>query len=405
MAVLYTLLLLVTCALSVVMLLVLFALRRSRTPGVRCWFAANAAATLALPLFAARGVAPDFLSIEVANFFMLGASGFMLAGYRRCFSRPVPLRMLLAGGTATLALVAGFHYILDSLPMRIVAVSAFHGAVCLAIGLTVARVPHSRTRYPFRFAACAAFALAFGHFVRLGVYALQAHGHDGFLDPGLWNLSFLAFGTLALPLLTIGGVMIVYEELVARANELANRDFLTNAWSRRAFFEIAERERNRALRGHPALSLIVFDVDHFKAVNDSQGHEAGDRVLVGIVHQVQSIIRSVDYCARLGGEEFAILLPDADRGQARAIAERIRASVMEASATAGMPGCTVSAGVATWLGKPETMVELLRRADDALYGAKEQGRNRVVSAEEMAPGEPAAAHAAVPQAAVCAHGR
>jgi diguanylate cyclase (GGDEF)-like protein len=388
MAGLHILLLFVTCALCVVMLLVLFALRRANTPGIREWFAANSCATLALPLFAARGMAPDFLSIEVANAFLLGASALMLAGYRRYFARPVPVRRLWAAGGLTLALVALFQHAVDSMAIRVVVVSVFHGLVCLAIGLTVVRAPRGpRARYPFRFAASAAFALAFGHLVRLVVYALQAHGHSGFLDIALWNVAFLAIGTLALPLLTIGGVMIVYDELVARATDLANRDFLTNAWSRRAFFELAERERQRALRSGRSMSLIVFDVDHFKAINDTHGHDTGDRVLVDLVRQVQSLIRSVDYCARLGGEEFAILLPESDRGEANAIAERIRGAIMDAPRRpegGGAPGCTISAGVATHDAAGETIVELLRRADHALYAAKASGRNAVVSAEEMA---------------------
>lgn len=383
MAGLYTLLLLVTCALSVVMLLVLFALRRANNPGVRLWFAANAAATVALPLFAARGVAPDFLSVEMANAFLLGASALMLAGYLRYFSRPVPVALLAAATAATLGLVSVFHLVVDSFALRVSVVSLYHGLICLAIGALAARAPSGpRSRYPFRFTAVAGLLLGIGHLVRLTVYALQAHGHSGFLDLTLWNLAFLAFGTLALPLLTIGGVMIVYDDLVARAIDMANRDFLTNAWSRRAFFELAERERQRALRKSKPMSLVVFDVDHFKAINDRHGHDAGDRVLVEIVARVGAIIRSIDYCARLGGEEFAVLLPEAERREGLQIAERIRQAVMREQAQPGrVLHCTISAGVATLEHGEESLADLLRRADAALYAAKAMGRNTVVDAQ------------------------
>lgn len=377
------LLLLVTGAFSAVMLLVLLPLRRAQVRGVREWFAANAAATLALPLFAARDLAPDFLSVEVANALLLGANALMLAGYRRRFGLPLPHRVLWVGWATTLALVMLFHYPYPNFAARVVVVSVFHVLSCLAIGLTVIRVPATPgSRYPHRFAAYAAFALAFGHLARLSVYAMKVHDEAGLLDVTFLNLVFLAIGTLALPVLTIGAVMIVNDDLVARAVDMANRDFLTNAWSRRAFFEIAERERLRALRTGRPLSLLVFDVDHFKAINDNYGHHVGDQVLIDLVRRAQSVIRGIDYCARLGGEEFAIILPDAGSAQSQAIAERLRKEIMRQTGQGAGPVCTISAGIASLHAPSETVVELLRRADAALYAAKAGGRNAVVDAEE-----------------------
>lgn len=385
-------LLLVTTALSVVMLLVLLSLVRSGVAGVKEWFIANALAVVALPLFAARGMVPAFLSIEVANTILMGASSMMLAGFRQHVSRTKPTKVLVASGTSVLALLAIFHYCYDSMPLRIVAVSVFHSAVCLAAGITVLQALNkSRARYSYLFTISAALLLALGYGFRSIVYAVNADVSIRFFEPSALDLFFLVLGALALPSLTLGAVMIANDALVAKAEHAANRDFLTGAWTRRAFFELAERERARAVRMRKQLSLLVFDVDHFKRINDLYGHPIGDQVLVDIVHSVETAIRNVDYCARLGGEEFAVLLPEVDGDSAAIVAERLRA-VLERSAppSNASPSATsnvaysVSIGVAT-LTADETISNLIRRADVALYAAKACGRNTVVcaGAEQM----------------------
>jgi diguanylate cyclase (GGDEF)-like protein len=133
------------------------------------------------------------------------------------------------------------------------------------------------------------------------------------------------------------------------------------------------------------MSLMVFDVDHFKRINDTWGHAVGDRVLLDIVQRANREIRSMDYLARLGGEEFAVLLPEIGASGARTAAERLRAALETAStaSSAQQPeekaSYTVSIGVATHQGS-ESVAELLHRADIALYEAKASGRNRVVAA-------------------------
>jgi diguanylate cyclase (GGDEF)-like protein len=120
----------------------------------------------------------------------------------------------------------------------------------------------------------------------------------------------------------------------------------------------------------------MIDVDHFKAVNDTQGHAAGDRVLAAVAHAMREHLRAEDQLGRLGGEEFLALLPDADARAAKAAAEKLRASVLET-------GVTISVGWAAWDG--ESADELLGRADGALYTAKERGRDCVVGAPATLP--------------------
>jgi diguanylate cyclase (GGDEF)-like protein len=153
---------------------------------------------------------------------------------------------------------------------------------------------------------------------------------------------------------------------------------LTGLANRRAFFEAAEIELDRAAHTPRSLALIVFDADHFKHVNDRYGHPAGDRVLCDLAHALRDTFRAVDTVARLGGEEFAVLLPSTGVEQALLVADRLRAQVATrlVAAEGAEIAYTVSAGVAV-LDGTGSIDALIKRADEALYHAKAQGRNRV----------------------------
>ncbi|WP_313706449.1 GGDEF domain-containing protein [Massilia sp.] len=380
-------LLLVTTGLSVVMLFVLTSLAGSGIAGVREWRQANGLAVLALLLAATRGIVPDFLSIEVGNAMLLVAISLMLAGFRRHLGLAVPVRAMVVGGALALAALVTFHYGVDSVPLRTVSMSIYHGAVCFTIGWSISLGVDARLRYSHVFTKVVAFALAFGHLVRGTAYALQAEVPLNFLDPSTQNLVFFALGTLALPGLTLGAVMMANARVIAETAYAADHDYLTGAPSRRAFFALAEREHARAARRGGALALLLVDVDHFKRINDTHGHGVGDQVLRDLVRQAQEVIRKIDYCARLGGEEFAVLLPDADRDTALAVAERLRGALDRSLQLASPPirvPYTVSIGAAL-LEPGETFAGLMTRADTALYAAKTAGRNRVMCAQAPAP--------------------
>jgi diguanylate cyclase (GGDEF)-like protein len=374
-------LLLVTMALSAVMLLVLSSLRSSGAPGIREWFAANTMAVLALPLFAARGVAPDILSIELANTLLLGTTAAMLAGFRRHLGRPVPWRRLAACVALGLLAIVVLHHGVDSTAWRMVAMSLLHGALCLEMGVLLwPALGHAPRRYPVLFSACAALGNAAAQLVRALVYGLQAGGVRLPFEDATLSMVFFSIGALALPALTLGAVMMVNAELVARARHAADHDHLTGARSRRAFFDLAARELARALRAGSPLSLLLFDVDHFKRINDTHGHAAGDRVLADIVQRAGAVVRNIDVVARLGGEEFAVLLPDTGADTALLVAERLREALDRSAEDSGFAGgYTVSIGVAALLGG-ETIAAMLSRADIALYAAKASGRNAVIAA-------------------------
>ena len=161
---------------------------------------------------------------------------------------------------------------------------------------------------------------------------------------------------------------------------LARTDSLTGLWNRGYFMEMACRELARGRREATPLSLIMIDVDHFKKVNDTHGHEAGDEALRCLAEVLAQSVRESDLLARLGGEEFVALLPNARLDDACNVAERIRQGIAARELDCRSGACfglTVSVGVATHRDRETPLEELLRCADEALYAAKRGGRDRV----------------------------
>ncbi len=167
--------------------------------------------------------------------------------------------------------------------------------------------------------------------------------------------------------------------------QMAITDPLTKIYNRRHFFELAEKEMERAKRfGHPT-SAILIDADHFKEVNDTYGHLIGDQVLINLANFLKENIRTMDIFARYGGEEFAILMPETDCNAAITSADRLRHLVGQTSMTKGGVdvNISISLGIACWDGDSDISLDsLLGRADHALYQAKETGRNRVMIWQE-----------------------
>ncbi len=174
------------------------------------------------------------------------------------------------------------------------------------------------------------------------------------------------------------------KRLHRRLRRLAYTDELTGLGNRRWFIERIEAELNRARRKEWQLSLLILDVDHFKSINDEHGHLVGDAVLAQLAQVVRTGSRGYDAIARVGGEEFAVLLPGVAAAKARSVAERMRHAV-EMAAIGGMAprAVTISIGAATGpSGARETWSSLFRRADHCLYQAKDSGRNRVIGPAE-----------------------
>jgi diguanylate cyclase (GGDEF)-like protein len=183
-----------------------------------------------------------------------------------------------------------------------------------------------------------------------------------------------------------GGRMLIFSDvtdIVRTAEEmkrLATIDGMTGIYNRRHFLLLADHEWKRAQRYHRPVSFLMIDIDHFKQINDSFGHEAGDRMIVHLANLARDCKRDSDVLARIGGEEFALLLPETTLDQAMVLAERLRQHVLSNPLSVTSPAicASVSVGVAAQDAAMRDLSDLMKAADQALYCAKRAGRNRVI---------------------------
>lgn len=169
------------------------------------------------------------------------------------------------------------------------------------------------------------------------------------------------------------------QESNAELQQLAATDVLTRLWNRRHFEQAASAAMGLAERYGDPLSLIMFDIDHFKSINDRWGHQAGDRVLIEMAQRVRASLRAVDVLARWGGEEFVVMMPHGSGNEAIQVAEKVR-DRLAAEPFPGVGTVTASFGVSQFV-PGESADSWIQRADEALYRAKREGRNRVVRAD------------------------
>lgn len=169
------------------------------------------------------------------------------------------------------------------------------------------------------------------------------------------------------------------EQTKDQAELLARKDSLTNMLNRRAFFECGSIEVERSLRYKSSLAVMMLDLDHFKSVNDNYGHAVGDKTLLSVANTLKSMIRNVDIIGRIGGEEFALIVPHANLKMAIELAQRLRLGIEKVEIVIDDKPIKITAcfGVTSINVKNDSLDEALKRADKALYMAKDNGRNRV----------------------------
>src|SRR5690349_693579 len=201
---------------------------------------------------------------------------------------------------------------------------------------------------------------------------LADHPGDG--DVSRWLITVGVMGVATVLVFALKGQL---EGVVGGLESAARTDVLTGLLNRRGFEETFERELERAKRSGRELSLIIGDLDHFKQLNDLYGHGAGDAALETVAAAMSSTKRRIDSAGRVGGEEFALVVPETDERDAYLLAERLRRAVRDASA-AGGPSLTISFGLAVYPRHGRTPETLFLAADQALYAAKELGRDRTV---------------------------
>lgn len=268
------------------------------------------------------------------------------------------------------------------------AAAAIFGGMTVALGFAslaaIAWFPRAAGGLsPARFALVGALGLA------AAALALRALG-VAFEPDALWSLvapqglaaATMLVGIAAILVSTAAFVLLHLERSFAQAARLATIDPLTNACNRRTFHEAAERELARARRMNTPLSIVMLDIDHFRAINEKHGHAVGDEVLARVAQIVRSTLRQEDMLVRFGGDELLVLLPGVPGTGAVVVAGRIRQMVSANPIAAGGQSfdVTVSLGVSARLDEgPESVETLVGRAGSAMALAQERGRNRVVA--------------------------
>jgi diguanylate cyclase (GGDEF)-like protein/putative nucleotidyltransferase with HDIG domain len=216
-------------------------------------------------------------------------------------------------------------------------------------------------------------------YVGLAYGALLASRPPSSGAPAWW---IVGMGTLLVAAIVIMTMRVRVELLISRLYDAARTDPLTALSNRRGFRELLDLELERARRGETEMTVLVGDLDRFKEVNDRSGHQVGDAALQRVARLLCDGKRQIDSAARVGGEEFALILPDSTGEGAFVLAERLRCAMGDEFAEDSVP-ITISFGLATYPVDGETAASLLRAADEALYAAKDSGRNRTVRHSPM----------------------
>lgn len=355
---------------------VLYSVQACRVEGTRELWLANLLGSAAYVLYAFDETLPEILTYEVANLSYTAAGAAALVGFRRLLGRSVSLPLIALGLLLTASVTAFFHYAVYSFAMRTIAVSGFQAVVAMAITYTVvtAHAQLRSARYALAFSALTAMIISFGHTIRVLAQLSMPNASQSLLEPVGWMQMFLAMGVFSHPVLTLGGLLVIHRIIVVMAEDAVNHDYLTGVRSRRAFFDIADRELARARRTGRPLAVMMLDVDHFKSINDKYGHAAGDRALRTFVGTVSQCLRGTDYLARLGGDEFAVVMPDTGHAGACSVARRLYQRLNEKPTSSP---CQITSCIGTAVVRAEDdLHSLIERADVSLYKAKEAGRNR-----------------------------
>jgi len=362
-------------------LLLLFAWLQNRSvAALGLWGTAYLMNTAALALLHGRGTIPDVWSIDIAQTVWLAAHGLMWAAARNFEDRRTPLALTLAGAAIWLT-ACQFEVFYASLAARIVLSTSTIGTYLLlcAFELWRARDRELMSRWP-------------------AIVLLLVHGSMFLVRAPLVNV--LPYPAGALPpsphWLPIGmfelmlHIFCMSVLLVAMAKERAELrqrqnsliDPLTGVANRRAFFDRGEAILRRARAEGRVTALLVFDLDRFKQINDTFGHQVGDHVLSKFCEVAKSALRPQDLFGRFGGEEFAGLIEGASLAEALRVADRIRAHCANAQLHVGTAKTvvTVSIGVAVSNEVERNLEHLFAAADRALYRAKAKGRDRVEAA-------------------------
>ena len=347
------------------------------TPALAYWAASYLLADVAAVLLAFRGTLPDVLTIDLANAVMLVAAGVLWAGVRSFFETPLPIRAVLVAPVIWL-LACRFDAFRDSMVLRISLNAVLSGGVVLLTAVPLWQ--HRTTKSLTRDLACGLLVIhGLSNLARLPLTLMLPVPSAGLIAHSVWfsGLIFetiLFSGGLALLLMTMTN-----ERSVMVQQHAASTDALTGLSNRRAFMAQIGKALKQRVRTAQPVSLLLIDLDHFKLINDTAGHDAGDGVLQRTAEKIIAHLRVDDFVTRIGGEEFACLLPNTDIAGAVIVAEGLRLRLKYKFEHHNIAlNVSASIGVTSTEAGANSVASLLKQADLALYDAKSSGRDRVI---------------------------
>jgi diguanylate cyclase (GGDEF)-like protein len=355
-------------------LLLISWLQYRRQPALGVWAAGFFTASIAAALIiVARGEIPNFFSIVVGNALLAVAYGILWCGARTFERKKVSFPLAVVG--LLVWLVACSISPIYTRPEARASVMAAIG-VCYTL-LAVVELWRGRGDGVWRWPIIV-ILLAHAASIPIHIPVAGAWRHPDPADVDL--LTFMIFEAAFVSICgayLLGG--LVTNRISLSFQRTAMTDPLTGVTNRRGFFEIGERLLERARFGNEPLAIVMFDLDRFKGINDQFGHATGDEVLIAFCRLASAQLRTDDLFARIGGEEFATLLPNTALHDALRLAERVRAVIEGATHAVGedVVRITVSVGVAPLNEGTAALDAFLSAADIALYRAKAAGRNRV----------------------------
>ncbi|TFV88168.1 diguanylate cyclase [Oxalobacteraceae bacterium OM1] len=356
---------------------ILFMLRGSfplSIGGLRNWAWGLLCMVIASGMYGLTGSVPSFFPNVGGNVLLVGGIMLVYAGFVRFLKRRPRVRLLAVTLAAVFAFCAWFTYVRPSYPLRALLVTSVDTCLFLACAALILKT--SAGSFSGRFTGLVFVAIGTISAARVAMLLLQLDTPDSVMGPTPGQKFYLVAIAFAILAITLGAIMMANERLRAELEFIASHDQLTGAYARGAFIEQLQTELCRSERSGRPPALLMFDLDHFKTVNDRFGHAVGDKVITDFVRRTRELLRGHDMLGRYGGEEFVALLPETTREEACKVAERICHGIA-VHVSMELPRYTVSIGVAGAEAADATVDALLFAADRALYAAKADGRNCV----------------------------
>jgi diguanylate cyclase (GGDEF)-like protein len=378
----FTVGLLVEAACAMGCLIVLITWMRDRTTRSYSWWILGFLLSgLGVILAAQRQMLPQLSAMGVPGFFALFGAGALWCGLRVFDQRPLPALALLP----PLIWAVGLPFAYQSYALRQIDYNLAIGTMTLLIGLDLWRSSSRELSPRLCIALICLFETVVSYSQAIAIFGMREEIGQGPLHG--W-LTFAPFqSAVAMVAIVVLGILMIGERSERRLRDLAMNDQLTGVLNRRGFFEASAACLARLSGKSCEIGIALFDIDYFKAINDKYGHPAGDEVIAEFARRAARATRQGDILGRIGGEEFALLLPDTTLNDARLVVDRVRASFSDAPILHDNAEimATASAGISIAHAQGVVLDRLMSAADSALYAAKKAGRNRTSILHAVTP--------------------